>query len=83
MQQMGASIENWHLLAGMLDQLGKSDKCEIIKQKVVEITPAKSSAELPSIKLEDGTMIEPKLIVGSDGKQSMTRSSYGLDTHGH
>ena len=68
MQQMGASIENQHLLAGMLSQLRKSDKCEIIQKKVVEISPANSSNELPKIELEDGTKIEPKLIVGSDGK---------------
>ena len=80
---MGASIENQHLLAGMLSQLGRSDKCEIIKKKVTEITPSTDASELPVIKLEDGTKIEPKLIIGSDGKQSMTRSSYGLETTGH
>ena len=31
MQQMGASIENQHLLAGMLSQMDKSEKCEIIQ----------------------------------------------------
>ena len=81
---MGASIENQHLLAGMLSQLGRSDKCEIIKKKVTEITPSNDyTSELPVITLEDGTKIEPKLIIGSDGKQSMTRNSYGLETHGH
>jgi len=80
---MGASIENQHLLAGMLSQLGRSDKCEIIKKKVTEITPSKDTGELPVIHLEDGTKIEPKLIIGSDGKQSMTRNSYGLETSGH
>ena len=29
---MGASIENQHLLAGMLSQLSKSEKCEIIQK---------------------------------------------------
>ena len=80
---MGASIENQHLLAGMLSQLGRSDKCEIIKKKVTEIKPSNDTGELPVIELEDGTKIEPKLIIGSDGKQSMTRNSYGLETHGH
>ena len=83
MQQMGASIENQHLLAGMLSQLDRSDKCEIIKKKVTEITPSTDAGELPVIQLEDGTKIEPKLIIGSDGKQSMTRTSYGLETTGH
>ena len=52
---MGASIENQHLLAGMLSQLDKNDKCEIIQKKVIQITPAKSSKKLPLIELEDGT----------------------------
>ena len=67
----------------MLSQLDQSGKCEIIQKKVTEITPSKDNSELPVIQLEDGTKIEPKLIIGSDGKQSMTRSSYELETHGH
>jgi len=40
---------------------------------VVEITAAESEFDRPVIKLEDGTEISPKLIVGSDGEKSMTR----------
>ena len=83
MQQMGASIENQHLLAGLLDQLEKSSKCEILPKKVAEIKPASSSQELPTITLEDGSKVMPKLIVGSDGKQSMTRKEHKIDTFGH
>ena len=71
---MGASIENQHLLAGLLAQLETTNKCEIIKQKVVNIDPATSGSELPKITLEDGSIIEPKLLVGSDGANSMTRN---------
>ena len=60
---MGASIENQHLLAGLLDQLEKSSKCEILAKKVAEIKPASSSQELPTITLEDGSKVMPKLIV--------------------
>lgn len=77
---MGASIENQHLLAGLLAQLEKTGSCEIVKQKVTQIEPAGSSGELPRITLEDGSKVEPKLLVGSDGANSMTRNEYGIDT---
>jgi len=77
---MGASIENQHLLAGLLAQLDKTGACEIIKQKVTQIEPAGSSSELPTVTLEDGSKVEPKLLVGSDGANSMTRNEYGIDT---
>ena len=77
---MGASIENQHLLVGLLAQLEKTNKCEIIKQKVVKITPSGSIGELPKVTLEDGSTIEPKLLVGSDGANSMTRSEYKIVT---
>lgn len=35
--QMGASIENQHLLAGLLEKIAKSETCEIVPQKVVQI----------------------------------------------
>jgi 2-polyprenyl-6-methoxyphenol hydroxylase-like FAD-dependent oxidoreductase len=76
--QMGASIENQHLLAGILNQLEEQDTTEIIKKKVTEIKPASSSAELPVVTLDDGTLIQPKLLIGSDGENSMTRQSYGI-----
>lgn len=64
----------------MLAQLEKTKKCEVIKQKVVKISPASSSGELPKVTLEDGSTIEPKLLVGSDGANSMTRNEYGIGT---
>mgnify|MGYP001444678338 CR=1 FL=1 len=78
---MGASIENQHLLAGLLDRLNASNKCQIIKQKVTNIDPANSGSELPKITLEDGSLIEPKLLIGSDGANSMTRKQYNIETY--
>ena len=77
---MGASIENQHLLAGLLSQLDKTQKCEIVKQKVVKIDPANSNSDLPRVTLEDGTTVEPKLLIGSDGGNSMTRKEYKIET---
>jgi len=56
---MGASIENQHLQAGLLERLRQTNKCEVVSQKVKSIKPATSSAELPLIELEDGSQIEP------------------------
>ena len=77
---MGASVENQHLLAGLLEQTHDSGACDILKQKVVEIKPARGTGELPVVTLEDGSQIMPKLIVGSDGERSMTRQQYGIET---
>ena len=51
-----------------------------MKQKVVNIDPATSNSDLPSVTLENGQIIEPKLLVGSDGAKSMTRNGYGIET---
>ena len=64
----------------MLAQLAKSAKCEIVKKSVVKIEPALSCAQLPRVTLEDGSTIEPKLLVGSDGANSMTRNEYKIGT---
>ena len=50
---------------------------------MTDIQPAKGSGELPVVTLENDQKIMPKLIVGSDGGFSMTRSKYGIDTTGH
>ena len=71
---LGASIENQHLQAALVDRLASLDgKTEIIQNKVTEIKAAKSDFERPSITLDDGTEISPKLLIGSDGEKSMTR----------
>lgn len=47
----------------------------------MNIDPANSGSELPRITLEDGSAIEPKLLIGSDGANSMTRKQYKIDTY--
>lgn len=80
---MGASIENLHLQAGLLEQMRKLGKTELIQQKVVAVTPTWSESERPVVTLADGTQIKPKLLVGSDGEKSLTRSEYKIGTSGH
>jgi hypothetical protein len=58
-QYMGASIENQHLQAGLLERLRQTDKALVIPHKVKTVTPAISSAQRPQIVLEDGSIIEP------------------------
>lgn len=52
---MGATIENNHLLAALIERINEIGKCQIIQQKVVEIVPSLKSHERPIVKLEDGT----------------------------
>jgi 2-polyprenyl-6-methoxyphenol hydroxylase-like FAD-dependent oxidoreductase len=35
------------------------------------------------VKLEDGTVIEADLIIGSDGEKSKTREEYGIKASGY
>ena len=81
-ESMGASVENSHLLAALVERTRKLNKCDIIQQKVVEIKRPANSMEKPSVKLEDGTVIEADLIIGSDGEKSKTREEYGIKSSG-
>ena len=80
---MGASVENNHLLAGLIDRAKALDKCDIIQQKVVEVRRPKDGSSRPYVRLEDGTVIEADLIVGSDGEKSKTREEYGIKASGY
>ena len=80
---MGASVENLHLQAGLLACMDELGKCELVKRKVVGVTPTFTQDERPTILLDDGTQIRPKLLVGSDGEKSLTRSEYKIGSSGH
>jgi hypothetical protein len=81
-ESMGASVENSHLLAALVERTRNLNKCDIIQQKVVEIKRPANSTERPSVRLEDGTVIEADLIIGSDGEKSKTREEYGIKSSG-
>eukprot|EP00347_Sterkiella_histriomuscorum_P011785 403371105 len=82
---MGASIENNHLLAGLVERCNESQKVQIIQKKVVEIYPAKDehSHLKPIVKLDDGSYIEADLLIGSDGEKSKVREEYGIHANGY
>ena len=46
------------------------------------VKKAKTASELPIVELDDGTLIEPTLLVGSDGEKSLTRTEYGIGSWG-
>lgn len=79
---MGASIENAHLQAAALAALRQTGKVDIIKQKVASVKAGTKSAR-PVVTLENGDVLEPTLLVGSDGEKSLTRTEYKIDTWGH
>jgi 2-polyprenyl-6-methoxyphenol hydroxylase-like FAD-dependent oxidoreductase len=80
---MGASVENNHILAALVERAKNLNKCDIIQQKVVEIKRPANGWDRPSVKLEDGSIIEADLIVGSDGEKSKTREEYGIKASGY
>lgn len=45
--------------------------------------PANGPTERPRVTLEDGTVIESELIVGSDGANSMTRRKHNINSTGY
>jgi 2-polyprenyl-6-methoxyphenol hydroxylase-like FAD-dependent oxidoreductase len=61
-------------------QLGK---CEIIQQKVVEIRRPANPWDRPQVRIEDGTVIEADVIVGSDGEKSKTREEFCIRAKGY
>ena len=79
---MGASIENAHIQAGLLECLRQSGQCDVIQSKVKSIKPATHSGERPLIILECGTTVEPMVLIGSDGEKSLTRTQYNIGTWG-
>jgi len=75
---MGASIENNHLLAALINRAKTLDKCDIIQKKVVAVKRPAEASGRPRVILDDGSVIEAELIVGSDGEKSKTREEYGI-----
>lgn len=75
---MGSSIENNHLLAALINRAKTLDKCDIIQKKVIEVKRPTDAGGRPRVKLDDGTIIEADLIIGSDGEKSKTREEYGI-----
>lgn len=49
----------------------------------MSIEPATNPSERPLVHLEDGTIIEPTLLIGSDGEKSKTRSDYKIGSWGY
>lgn len=48
----------------------------------MEIKPALLESDRPEVKLDDGTRIKSRLIIGSDGEKSKTREEYGISAWG-
>jgi 2-polyprenyl-6-methoxyphenol hydroxylase-like FAD-dependent oxidoreductase len=75
---MGASIENNHLLAALINRAKTLDKCDIIQKKVTSVKRPAEASGRPRVILDDGSIIEADLIIGSDGEKSKTREEYGI-----
>ena len=77
---VAAMVENHHLFKAALDLIGKSSTIQIISgQALGEISFGPGLAQLH---LADGNSIKASLVVGADGRNSMTREKAGLKLQG-
>ena len=67
---MGASIETNHLTAALDSRVKELGYCNIVKDTISSISPAKCSNTLPKVELSDGTVIECGLLIANDGARS-------------
>lgn len=77
---LGHIIENRVILAALLERLAGFDNIELR-------TPARARSlqlgpERANLRLEDGTRLEARLVVGADGSASWVRRQAGIDTLG-
>ena len=80
---LGATIEAGHLEAAVFEQMQQQDECQILSSRVDKIVPARNNVERPKVIMEDGTTIEPALIVGSDGADNFTRLQHKIPSSGY
>ena len=78
---MGASVENDHVVSGLFEAVNETEKVEILTgEKIKSITPG--GEKLTTIELESGEKYKARLVIGSDGMNSMTRKAHGISTWG-
>ncbi len=72
----GYNIENRHLLAALEQRARSLPKLRLVEDEVVGIAPGGNDAA--TVSLKSGAALHPRLIVGADGRQSMSRQAAGI-----
>lgn len=77
---LGLILENRVILAALLERMAQFDNVELLCPAKVQ-TLVRDDAGV-QLTLEDGRMLQAKLIVGADGANSWVRQQAGIDTTG-
>jgi len=76
----GHNIENRHLVAALDRRASALSQLQRIEAAVVAVEPGDESV---TIRLDDSTTIEARLVVGADGRKSLCRAAAGIETERH
>jgi 2-octaprenyl-6-methoxyphenol hydroxylase len=77
LEAFGHNIENRHLIAALDRRAGELPQLRRMTAGVVAVEPGESDA---TIRLEDGSNVTARLVVGADGRKSLCRSAAGIET---
>src|SRR6185437_13402406 len=72
----GYNIENQHLVAALEQRARSLPKLRLVEDEVVGIGPGGNDAA--TVSLKSGDAVRPLLIVGADGRKSMSRQAAGI-----
>ena len=72
----GYNIENRHLVAALEQRARSLPKLRLVEDEVVGIGPGGNDAA--TVSLKSGDAVRPLLIVGADGRKSMSRQAAGI-----
>lgn len=72
----GYNIENRHLVTALEQRARSLPKLRLVEDEVVRITPGGNDAA--TVSLKSGDALRPLLIVGADGRKSMSRQAAGI-----
>jgi 2-octaprenyl-6-methoxyphenol hydroxylase len=75
-----AMVENHHLFAAVLAEIAQSPHIQLLTGQAIQ--DIHYGPGLAQIILDDGTMVKASLIVGADGRHSITREKAGLKLQG-
>jgi 2-octaprenyl-6-methoxyphenol hydroxylase len=73
----GYNIENRHLVAALNERSRETAALTIDDDEAVEIT---TRANEVSVQLKSGGAVSAKLVIGADGRRSLSRAAAGIDT---
>src|SRR5947209_12113439 len=77
LEAFGHNIENRHLIAALDRRAAELPQLRRISAAVAAVAPGESDA---TIRLEDGSNVTARLVVGADGRRSLCRAASGIET---